>query len=258
MTTDPRPEDAAATPGPTVTPGPAVPARAATARRSSFLIGLLALLLGFGLVIQVKSTESNSALPSARQEDLVRILDDLNSREERLRREINELNKTRTELSSDTAGTSAALEESRRMARELGILAGTVPVSGPGVVITITEKNKTLPADVVLDAMEELRGAGAEAVQISGASGGSVRVGTSTYFLDADGGILVDGTTLRGPYEIIVVGDPATLAGALNIPGGVVSTVDRASATARIQQRGRVVITALRRVGTPQYAQPVR
>jgi uncharacterized protein YlxW (UPF0749 family) len=229
---------------------------AAANRRGALWIALLTLVLGFGLAVQVKSTEENSALPSARQEDLVRILDDLNSREERLRREIAELEKTRAELTSGASTASAALDESRRRARELGVLAGTVPVDGQGVVITVIERDKPLPADVVLDAMEELRGAGAEAIQISGTAGGAVRVGTSTYFLDVKGGILTDGVTLRGPYQIVAVGDPATLAAALNIPGGVVSTVDRASATARIEQRDKVAITALRRVTTPQYARP--
>jgi uncharacterized protein YlxW (UPF0749 family) len=61
---------------------------------------------------------------------------------------------------------------------------------------------------------------------------------------------------LRGPYTIVAVGDAATLAAALNIPGGVVNTVDQASATTRIVQRGKVVVTALRVVEAPKYARP--
>jgi uncharacterized protein YlxW (UPF0749 family) len=230
--------------------------RPSTGRRAGVLIGLLTLLLGFGFAVQVRSTESNSALPSARQEDLVRILDDLNAREERLRREIGDLEKTVRDLSSGAGDVTAAIETSRRLARELQLLAGTVPATGPGVVITITEGGKHLPADVVLDAVEELRGAGAEALEISGAEGPAVRVGTSTYFLDVQGGILTDGKVLRGPYTIVAVGDAATLAAALNIPGGVVNTVDQASATTRIVQRGKVVVTALRVVEAPKYARP--
>jgi uncharacterized protein YlxW (UPF0749 family) len=226
------------------------------ARRAGALIGVLAGLLGFAFAIQVKSTES-MALPAARQEDLVRILDDLNAREERLRREIADLEQTRTDLTTGADVTDTALRESRRLAQQLGVLAGTVPARGKGVVVTITEGRERLPADVMLDAVEELRGAGAEAVQITGSSGGAVRVGTSTYFLDSDGGILVDDHLLRGPYTITAIGEPATLAAALNIPGGVVNTVEQASATARIQQRAEVGVSALRRVTTPQYARPV-
>jgi uncharacterized protein YlxW (UPF0749 family) len=242
--------------GPVAPDGPATPAPGRGKLRAGALIGLLAALLGFALAVQVKSTESQ-ALPAARQEDLVRILDDLNAREERLRREIADLEQTRSELSSGAAGKDAALQETRRRTQELGVLAGTVPARGPGVVITIAERGKQLPADVVLDAMEELRGAGAEAIQISGREGGAVRVGTSTYFLDGQGGILVDGKTLRAPYTIIAIGDAPTLDAALNIPGGVVNTVEQASSTARIEQRDQVSVSALRPVENPHYARPV-
>jgi uncharacterized protein YlxW (UPF0749 family) len=226
-------------------------------RRAGVWIGLLTALLGFALAVQVRATESESALPSARQEDLVRILDDLSAREERLRSEIAELERTRSDLSTGAAGKDTALKEARRLAQELGVLAGTVAAKGPGVMITVSEHGKHLPADTVLDAMEELRGAGAEAIQISGRSGGSVRVGTSTYFLDGDDGILVDGTLLRGPYRIVAVGDPATLAAALAIPGGVVNTVEQASATVDVDQRTEVTVATLRPVQQAQYARPV-
>jgi uncharacterized protein YlxW (UPF0749 family) len=236
---------------------PPEPDRAIKARLVGVWIAVLAALLGFALAVQVKSTESNSALPSARQEDLVRILDDLSAREDRLRREIGELERTRGDLTTGAAGADAALKEARRLTQQLGVLAGTVSATGPGVVVTITEGAKALPADTVLDAMEELRGAGAEAIQIGGREGGEVRVGTSTYFLDGDRGIIVDGTLLKGPYRIIAVGDQATLAAALNIPGGVVNTVEQAGAKTHVEQRSRVAVTALRPARTPQYARPV-
>ncbi|HEY0484648.1 MAG TPA: DUF881 domain-containing protein [Mycobacteriales bacterium] len=249
MSTGPAPVPAA--------PEPAGPTRpSGKGRRAGAWIGLLTALLGFAIAVQVKSTESRSALPTARQEDLVRILDDLSAREERLRREIADLQATRGQLTTGAAGADAALKETRRLTEQLGVLAGTVPATGPGVVITLTERGKQLSADTVLDAVEELRGAGAEAIQIGG-QGGAVRVGTSTYFLDGDRGIVVDGTLLRGPYRIVAIGDAATLAAALAIPGGVVNTVEQASATAAIDQRRKVTISTLRPLQPPQYARPV-
>ena len=48
------------------------------------------------------------------------------------------------------------------------------------------------------DAVQELRGAGAEAMQISGGGGTVVRIIASTYFLDAPDGIDVAGRRLNG------------------------------------------------------------
>ena len=47
-------------------------------------MALLLFVLGLGLAIQVRSNNDGSALRGARQEDLVRILDELDNRTQRL------------------------------------------------------------------------------------------------------------------------------------------------------------------------------
>ena len=61
----------------------------------------------------------------------------------------------------------------------LGILAGTVAAEGPGIVVTIDGVDD---AALLLDTVQELRDAGAEAIQL-----GDVRVVASTYFTQAPG-----------------------------------------------------------------------
>jgi uncharacterized protein YlxW (UPF0749 family) len=224
--------------------------------RAGAVIGVLAALLGFGIVVQARSTEGSGSQASSREEDLVRILDDLDSRQNRLRAEIANLQATRQQLNSGNAGSDAALAESRRRLQNLGLLAGTVPATGPGLQITITDGKGSLTADVVLDAIEELRGAGAEAIQMSDATGAKVRIVVSSYFLDGQGGINVDGRTLKSPYTVLAIGDPSTLQTALKIPGGVVDTVGQQGAKIDIQQRDTVSVSALQAPTTPQYARP--
>ena len=83
----------------------------------------------------------------------------------------------------------------------------------------------------MLEAVEELRGAGAEAMQIAGASGPAVRIVASTYFADGAGGLVVDGQTLPAPYTLTVIGPAATMQTALMIPGGVADAVARDGGT---------------------------
>ncbi|MEP6695926.1 MAG: DUF881 domain-containing protein [Pseudonocardiales bacterium] len=225
--------------------------------RAGLLIAVLLALLGFALAVQVRSNEA-SALPAARQEDLVRILDDLSARETRLRAEINELQVAQAKISASGNGTDAALQEARQRTADLGVLAGTVPAHGPGLSLTLTEGNRHVAAEVLLDALEELRGAGAEAVQFGDNSGRRVRVGASTWFGDTDSGVAVDGAHLKAPYLIIAIGDPATMAAALNIPGGVTDTVRQAGAGLRIDQSRLLVVSALRPLQAPQYARPAK
>ena len=125
-------------------------------------------------------------------------------------------------------GREAALAEARRRADELGILAGTIPAEGGWLVIRIQPGDRPIRSATVLEAVEELRGAGAEAIQIGGGSDPAVRVVASTYFEDGpDGRLVVDGRGLRSPYSITVIGPAATMKTALTIPGGVSDAVGR-------------------------------
>jgi uncharacterized protein YlxW (UPF0749 family) len=221
------------------------------------VIAVLLALLGFTFVVQVKTTSTDSSFAALRQEDLVRILSDLEAQEERLRRDIADLEESQRQLTSGAEGRQAAIEEATQRADELGILAGTLRARGPGLTVRFAPVAKPVRASTILDAVQELRGAGAEAMQISGADGATVRVVASTYFLDADGGVLTGGQRLVAPYLITVIGDPTTMRTALNIPGGVVASVSGDGGNVTIHERDAVEVTAVTDPGNPQHARPV-
>jgi uncharacterized protein YlxW (UPF0749 family) len=220
------------------------------------LIGVLIALLGFGLAVQLRSHTADPALASARQEDLVRILSDLEAREERTRQEISDLEERQRQLTSGAQGRQAALQEATQRADELGILAGTLPAQGPGLTVRFDAGQKSVQAVSVLDAIQELRGAGAEAMQIAGGNGPVIRVVASTYVVDSSGGIEVDGRRLTAPYTITVIGDGQTMRTALNIAGGVVESVQQAGGNVTVHDPGTVKITALHASTAPRYARP--
>lgn len=221
------------------------------------VIGLLLGLLGFALVVQLRSNATDPELAASRPEDLVRILSDLDARQDRLRGEIAALEDSQRQLASGAQGREAALEEARRRADQLGILAGTLPAQGSGLQISFVPGKDGIPAATVLDAVEELRGAGAEAMQIAGAGSPAVRIVASTYFADARDGLVVDGAHLAGPYTLVVIGGPQTMHTALNIPGGVVDTVRQRGGNVIVQESDAVRVTALHQVGAPRFARPV-
>ncbi|SCG71513.1 DUF881 domain-containing protein [Micromonospora inositola] len=222
------------------------------------MIAVLLALLGFTLVVQLKTTSTDPTLAATREEDLVRISSDLDSRERRLRQDIATLEESQRQLRSGEQGRQAALEEATRRADELGILAGTLPAVGPGLSVRFEGDGKAISSTRILDAVEELRGAGAEAMQISGADGTAVRIIASTYFVDADGGgLVVDGRRLSGPYTILVIGEPATMRTALNIPGGVVASVSDAGGNVIVEEREVVEVSQLHAPIKLEHARPV-
>ncbi|WP_344139178.1 DUF881 domain-containing protein [Luedemannella flava] len=222
------------------------------------VIGLLVGLLGFALVVQLRSNTGDTQLQNTRPEDLVRILSDLNAREERLRSEIGNLQLTRSQLASGAQGREAALAEARRRADELGILAGTLPAVGEGLKIQLVPgRDDPIKAATVLDAVEELRGAGAEAMQIAGNNGTTVRIVASTYFVDSSAGLTVDGKGLTAPYAITVIGPAQTMNTALTIPGGVADAVARDGGNVIVDNSGEVHVDALHPASPLRWANPV-
>jgi uncharacterized protein YlxW (UPF0749 family) len=221
------------------------------------LILVLIALFGFTLVVQLRSNDTDQGLATARQEDLVRILSDLDAREQRLADEITTLEASRRQLTSGVQGRQVALQEAEKRANELGLLAGTLPARGPGLLIAITPGKDPIKASAILNTVQELRGAGGEVMALAGADGTTVRVVASTSFVDSGGSVTVDGVRLSGPYQLTVIGDPQTMKTALNIPGGVVASVGGAGGTVIPLDRTTVDVTAVRKATTLQYARPV-
>ncbi len=236
---------------------PAAPPRRRRLSVAGAFIGVLLGLLGFALVVQLHSNSGDAQLANERPEDLVQILSDLDSRQDRLRLEISNLQSTKQQLEAGSQSRDAALRAATQRADELGILAGTLAAQGPGIVIRIVPGNKPI-ASTILDMVEELRDAGAEAMQIDGGNGGSVRIIASTYFVDAaNDQINADGKLLNPVYVITAIGDPQTLQPALNIAGGVIDAVHNAGGTVTVATPGNVVVAATVPATAPKYAQPV-
>jgi uncharacterized protein YlxW (UPF0749 family) len=218
--------------------------------RAQLIVAVLLFGLGFGLAVQVASnSNSDSALRGARQEDLVRILDELDDRTQRLEDEKQGLEKQRDELENSSDQAEEARKQTVEKEKQLGILAGTVAAQGPGITMTIEDAKGTVQADMLLDAIQELRAAGAEAIQVN-----SVRVVAGTYLTDSGKSVSVDGNKINAPFRFKVIGKPADLEPALNIPGGVVQTLEKEQATVTVERSNKIVVDALRAAKRPDYA----
>jgi len=226
-------------------------------RRTVFgaLAVLLCLLLGVAIATQVRQTNSGDSLDTARPADLLVLLDSLRQREATLSTEVAELERTLTALQASGSSDQAAIQNAQGRLAALSILIGTVGATGPGVTVRIEDPGPGVAPQAMLDVLNELRAAGAEAIQI-GDGHQAVRAGVDTWIVGAPGTLTVDGKILMPPYSVLAIGDPPTLAAAMNIPGGAVDSVKRVGGTMSVQQGDKVDITALRQPKPRQYAQP--
>jgi uncharacterized protein YlxW (UPF0749 family) len=220
--------------------------------RAQLIVGVLLAALGFAAITQVRTNNTDDTYAGYREQDLVDVLSGLAGASQRAQTEIDQLEAQRRRLEQSQQAQSAALSAAQRQAQELSILAGLVPVTGPGIRLTVTEGPRPVDVDAVLDTIEELRSAGAEAMQING----KVRLVAQSAVQSAAGGLSVDGTLLTSPYVFDVIGDPHTLSGALQLVDGPIAQFKDDGATVQLAQRDSLDITAVRQPTPQQYAQP--
>ncbi len=218
---------------------------------------LLCLLLGIAIVTQARQNESGDALDTARPADLLVLLDSLRQREATLNTEVSELQNTLNSLRASGNNDQAAIQAAQARLAALSILVGAVGATGPGVIVTIEDPGPGVSPEAMLDVINELRAAGTEAMEVNDAHQ-SVRVGVDTWVVGMPGSLTIDSRTLSPPYSVLAIGDPPTLAAAMNIPGGAQDSIKRVGARMSVQQADRVDVTTLRQPKPHQYAQPVK
>ncbi len=221
--------------------------------RGQAVVAVLVGLLAFAAVTQARLTGQDDTYEGLRQAELIQALNGLQSASRKAERDISELETTRDSLRSSTQRRTTALEQARKEVATLGVLAGTVPATGPGIRITVEDPKGDLSLSHVLDGVEELRNAGVEAIEIND----RVRVIAQTSFEDDPEGIRVDGVVLQPPYVIDAIGNPDTLAGALTFQDGFTDDVEKDSGSVSVKKEDRIEVTVTRTPSKPRYAEPV-
>lgn len=218
--------------------------------RRQIVVAVLLGLLGYAGVTQMRYNEVDDTYAGLRQQDLIDVLNGLAGTTQRAQAQIEELEETRDELRDESSARRAALEQAQEEAQTLRILAGAVPVTGPGIRITITEVEAPIELEAFIDMVQNLRNAGAEAIQVNG----TARLVAQSWFEDGAGGILVDGSQLEPPYVVDVIGEPQALVGGVDFPGGPRQAFEEVGRV-RIEELSSLDVTAVRGPEQQEFAQ---
>lgn len=219
-------------------------------KNSQIIVAILLAVAAFAVTLQIRST-SSTEFSHLRQGELVELLKSVESSTSRLEAQIAERTEVRNSLLTATQTSKEAQEAAKKRADDVAILAGTVATQGPGITVIINNKSGAVDANVLLDAMSELRDGGAEAIEINQ----KIRVVAHTYFVDRADGPMADDTKITTPIRIDAIGDPSTLYSALRFPGGLVDKIESRGATIKIAQSEKIMITAVTKSKPGRYAQ---
>lgn len=222
--------------------------------RGQILAAIILFIVGAAGVMQFRINATDETYASARREDLIQLLDGLSAESRRLEGEIAHLEQTRSDLRSGADTQRVARAEAERHLAELSILAGTAAAEGQGIRMRIADPNSAVDARVLLDAVEEMRDAGAEVIEVNN----TIRVVASTWFGSDARGLVIDGKPVSRPITLEVIGEPHDLEEAARFRGGIVSEITgpKIGGQVQLEQVDRVVIESLHASRENQYARP--
>lgn len=200
-----------------------------TKKAQAIILGMVCFLLTIGICVQIKTVNSNGTTTSANKEinnlktQVLKMKEKYEDTYSKLETIQQQIENAREKVTS----SNNQLKNLEEKIKKYNTILGTTEVTGPGVKITITDANVNNsiialfnPEDLivhntdVLEIVNELKNAGAEAISVNGQ-----RISSNTA-ISCDGNVIViNGEKVSSPFEINAIGFAAYMA-TLNRPGG--------------------------------------
>ncbi len=190
----------------------------ATARAQRLIVvSVIAIALGFLVVVQLRSQAAVARSLAAQDDTSVALLiNDLNRANNQLLQQGVALSQQEAQIRDalTAGGTDAkAIQKELTTLREVN---GEAPVHGPGLHIQI---RGTILDFELQDALNNLRNAGAEAIALNGQ-----RIVSGTPVQSRGDSLLINGHAVSSPLSLLVIGDPEQLGPAADLSASSLQT----------------------------------
>jgi uncharacterized protein YlxW (UPF0749 family) len=207
---------------------------------------MVAVFLGLMIALQIRT---NSIIEQAVPADRVQ---ELTFEKKQVERDIAQLKEELfdLELKLDEAGKShtAATEALESELFKNKLYGGLIPVEGQGVEVLLDNQEGSyysIKDDDLLKILNDLRGAGAEAIAIN-----DQRILATSEVRLAGSHINVNLTRLTPPYRVVAIGPSDTLKSSLELRGGLKEYLNDLGVSVTVQTKDRVLV--------PAYTGPLR
>jgi uncharacterized protein YlxW (UPF0749 family) len=218
--------------------------------RSQIALAIVALLLGFLVITQVRSQAGGTGLEDRSAQDLTLLVANVSTRNDQLRGEVADLGRQLDSIVAAQARGDTSAGQLRADLVRIRIWSGVDAAEGPGVRVVL---RGPATATVLADLLNELRNAGAEAIAVGG-----VRVVPATIAGGAPGAVSVEDTLLVDPLEVVAIGNAATITGTLTRAGGLVAQelATNPGLGIEVTPADRLLVPATARDLAPRVAKP--
>ena len=169
------------------------------------------MLMQFRTVEQTDITE----IETMRESELRALLSDWKTRYEDVAKQLEDTNKRIEEYNKTIEDNEAAADLIDDELTESNILVGKTDVYGEGVEVTLSDGDYSdVNASHLIDLVNELRYAGAEAISING-----IRILAMTDIVEMDSYILISLQRVQRPYVVKAIGDKDYMSTILQLKG---------------------------------------
>lgn len=219
-------------------------------KRDALWIGSVCILLGVIMSLQFKTVQKNflqGQSPNQKSAQLVGELTKLKNEKELLTSEIESLENKLKEIESTESKGNVVIKNLNEDLLKYRAFAGLTDVYGPGIEIFIDNPNKDVTStyesnlvydyEVIVNLINELNAAGAEAISIN-----DQRILGHTEIRAAGENININKVPQTAPFIIRVIGEPQTLEGALTGRFGIVSIIREKNYQLDIKKMEKVTI----------------
>ena len=235
-------------------------------KKDSIWIGFACIVLGVFIAFQMKfiqGTYLNGSSPTQKTTEILNELNAVKAEKETLVEEIerleNQLDKIQDSASEESAIVKNLTDELNRYKE----FAGMTKLSGTGIVITIdnppkdvnvgTEKNIAYDYKMMLDLINELNSAGAEAISIN-----EQRMVNNTEVRLAGNQVNVNTLPISPPFVIKAIGNSSTLDSAVNQRFGIVQNLQETGYYVEVRKADTIEIGAYNGSIKFRYANTVK
>ncbi len=154
-----------------------------------------------------------TAIENMRETELREAISTWKAKYEELEQRLTQVN---TQISEYNESIETDKEASEVLDKELdssNMLVGKTDVEGEGIVVTLADQEDYVRGSDLLELVNELRYAGAEAISIN-----DIRVTNMTYIAEVtDGYIYVDGQRTTAPFAVKAIGNQTYLSSSLTL-----------------------------------------
>lgn len=234
-------------------------------KKDAIWIGSVCILLGIIMSLQFKTVQKNflqGQSPSQKSAQLVGELTKLKNEKELLTSEIDSLEKKLKEIESTESKGNVVIKNLNEDLLKYKAFAGLTDVYGPGIEIFIDnpskeanstfETNLVYDYDVIVNLVNELNAAGAEAISIN-----DQRILSHTEIRAAGENININQVPQTTPFLIKVIGNSDTLEGALTGRFGIVSIIREKNYQIDIKKMEKVTVPRYKGILDYRYSKVV-